>query len=306
MDEWLDRLIEHEVLYTSMIAQTTRTDDAWFLHSPSAPDYRDGNRAMRLRTAERSAGEIVEQIIRYYRDRDLPPTADLDPVSESQGFEQALRQAGMLPTPGNRLLMRYSASTAEHQNQNLGGPGRLSGLSGQIGPISPSHTLTPSPSQKTTSPPPHPITSSPHHLITITEIPNEAGHDEAAVWIETAVSDDLGYPDESLWRKVARHEAAYAKCRLYLARVGGIAAGTCSLFEASEWGRIDSVVTRREYRRQGVASALIARAAQDSVTHGNRETYLFTERGGDAERLYRRLGFAAWHLDVFRQYRMEL
>jgi GNAT superfamily N-acetyltransferase len=147
--------------------------------------------------------------------------------------------------------------------------------------------------------PPEPSQNS----VTVHVLPNETGAGEAVEWIETAVSDDVGWPDEALWRAVAAHEARYKSCRLYLGRLDGLPAGTCDLFESSNWGRIDSVVTRPEFRRKGVASALVTRAVIDSLTSGNNETYLFTEPGGDAERVYRRLGFVIWHVNVLRRHR---
>ena len=316
-DEWLDRLIEHEVLYTSMIARCERTEHAWFLSAPEAPDFRDGNRAVRLRAAGASADTVVREVIDYYRDRGLPPTADIDPISESEGFVGALQRAGMTATSGDRLLMRYAGGYASSDYPPLSNS--VDSVD-EVDSLAPTERRPPGNHRDDTRSVPAtlagsrktgtearstgrlPITSSPHHL-TIEIVPNETGNGEAAEWIETAVADDLGYPDEALWRLVARYEAMYTKCRLYLARVEGVPAGTCDLFEANGWSRIDSVVTRKEYRRLGVASALIARAVSDSVTHGNSETYLFTEHGGIAERLYRRLGFAPWHLNLFRQYR---
>jgi GNAT superfamily N-acetyltransferase len=139
--------------------------------------------------------------------------------------------------------------------------------------------------------------------VSVETVPNETGAGEAAEWIDVAISDDVGWPDEHLWRAIAGFEARYDSCTLYLARLDGRAVGACDLFESARWGRVDSVVTRPEWRRRGVASALVARAVADSLTSGNFETYLFTEPGGVAERLYRRLGFVPWQLDAMRRYR---
>ncbi len=139
--------------------------------------------------------------------------------------------------------------------------------------------------------------------VTIDAVANETGAGEATEWIDTAVADDIGWPDEALWRAVAAKEARYTACRLYIARLDGLPVGACDLFGHAEWGRIESVVTRPEARRQGVGAALVSRAIRDSLTSGNRRTYLFTEPGGAAERLYRRLGFVPWHTNVLLQYR---
>ncbi len=138
--------------------------------------------------------------------------------------------------------------------------------------------------------------------IHVDRIPNETGRAEAHEWIETVQSENLGRPDEAMWRQVAEHEARSTDCALYLARVEGKAAGAGDLFSHQGWGRVDSVVTRPEFRRQGVASALVAKAVRDSVTIGNTVTYLFTEAGGAGEQVYRKLGFVPWGVNVMRRH----
>jgi GNAT superfamily N-acetyltransferase len=256
-EEWLDLLSEHEVAYAGMVAHCERTPYAWYLYAPEIPEYRDANRALRLRTNGSSAETVARDVIAYYRSRGLPPVADVDPVAEAQGIGAALRRMNVNPVDGDRVLMRFDGAE----------------------PPSPSYSG-----------------------VVVQTIPNETGAGEAAEWIETAVADDVGLPDETLWRCVAANEARYVACRLYLGRVDGIPAGTCDLFESENWGRIDSVVTRPEFRRKGVASALVTYAVIESLTSGNNETYLFTEPGGHAERLYLRLGFITWHLNILRQH----
>lgn len=150
--------------------------------------------------------------------------------------------------------------------------------------------------------PPHSVTGD----IEIQEIPNETGAGEAAEWIETAIADDIGWSDEALWRAVARYEAAYTRCRLFIGRIDGRPVGACDLFCYSGWGRIESVVTRPEARRRGVATALVAHAVAASLTMGCRVTYLFTEADSPAERLYRKVGFVRWKLNPLRRYHLPL
>ncbi len=133
-------------------------------------------------------------------------------------------------------------------------------------------------------------------------VTNESGNGEARAWVDVAVSDDGGEPDEAKWRAVSEFESKCPLCRLYMAWLDGHPAGVCDLFEASRWGRVESVVTRPESRRRGVASCLVARAVTDSLTSGNFETYLFTEPGTNAERVYRQLGFVSWHMNPMRRY----
>jgi GNAT superfamily N-acetyltransferase len=88
------------------------------------------------------------------------------------------------------------------------------------------------------------------------------------------------------WRE---HERGW--CHYYKALLGGRHAGGCyvSLFE--DVPTIMGVYTLREARRQGVATALLARTVRDLLPRENGLCCLFVEDGNPAERLYRRLGF---------------
>lgn len=141
----------------------------------------------------------------------------------------------------------------------------------------------------------------PPNAVEVRAVPNETGAGETRDWIEIA----QGNPEDehaALWRAVVAQEARFRECRLYLGLLDGQPAGTCDLFAAEGWGRIESVMTRPEFRRRGVASALVARAVADSLQNGHTETYLFTEPDSDAERLYTRLGFARWQINVMRRH----
>lgn len=131
--------------------------------------------------------------------------------------------------------------------------------------------------------------------VEIRVVPNETGLGEAREWIETAVSDEEpGTEEEAMWRGVSEREARFTDCRLYLGLIDGQPAGACDLFAAGGWGRVETVVTRPEFRRRGVASALVTRAVADSLAMGNSVTYLYTDLGGAGEQVYTRLGFTAW------------
>ncbi|HSP17169.1 MAG TPA: GNAT family N-acetyltransferase [Thermoanaerobaculia bacterium] len=79
----------------------------------------------------------------------------------------------------------------------------------------------------------------------------------------------------------------------YLAERNGRPAGVCLLLTASLVGGLYAVATLPEERGHGVAAALLARAIEHSVHSGNRVTVLNTATGGDAERVFVRLGFQA-------------
>lgn len=123
-----------------------------------------------------------------------------------------------------------------------------------------------------------------------------------SLWIETAMADTRGDEDEAMWQGVTEREARFPLCRLYLGYLDGQAAGTCDLFESDGWGRIEAVATPRPFRRRGVASAVVGQAVADSAAAGNAVTFLTTDAGSDAERLYLRLGFERWGLNILHRH----
>jgi ribosomal protein S18 acetylase RimI-like enzyme len=83
--------------------------------------------------------------------------------------------------------------------------------------------------------------------------------------------------------------------KIYLAYAQGKPVGTATLFSHNHIGCIFTVGTLTEYRRQGIATALMNRAILDSVDDGNDLHTLQTIKGEGAERLYQRLGFDIDH-----------
>ena len=142
----------------------------------------------------------------------------------------------------------------------------------------------------------------PDRGISVERTPNETGQGEGREWIETVQSQNIDGDDASMWLQVAEREARSLDCMLYLARRNGIAVGAGDLYSGAGWGRVDSVVTRPEFRRQGVAFTLVAEIVRTSLTIGNTVTYLFTEAGGAGEQVYRKLGFVPWGVNVFRRH----
>ncbi len=142
----------------------------------------------------------------------------------------------------------------------------------------------------------------PERGVEVREVDREAEPEAVRTWIEIVCSDIAGTPNEAMWRAVTEREAQFPPCRLYLGFLDGQPVGACDLFAAEGWGRVESVVTCPEFRRRGVASAVVARAVADSIAMGNDVTYLFTTPGGAGEQVYLRLGFAAWGLNVLRRH----
>lgn len=83
--------------------------------------------------------------------------------------------------------------------------------------------------------------------------------------------------------------------RCYLAYVEGKPVGTCCLFSLMKTGGIFIVGTLKEYRRRGIGTTLTVHAIMDSIDEGNNLHTLQAEKGGYAERLYRKIGFETDH-----------
>jgi GNAT superfamily N-acetyltransferase len=113
---------------------------------------------------------------------------------------------------------------------------------------------------------------------------------DKADWAD--VMDDLAdATTRSLLQRLHNLEIADPRVTAYLVRINGRAVARCELFACDGLGRVEAVFTLLAYRGRGLASALIGRAIADSITAGNDLTYIQAEPGGNAQRLYERLGF---------------
>lgn len=83
--------------------------------------------------------------------------------------------------------------------------------------------------------------------------------------------------------------------KLYLAYVDERPVGTSSLFSLGEASGIFNVGTLKEYRRCGIGTTLTAHALLDSIEEGNTLHLLHAGKSGNAERLYRKIGFEIDH-----------
>lgn len=88
------------------------------------------------------------------------------------------------------------------------------------------------------------------------------------------------------WRE---HEQGW--CRYFVARIGGLHAGGCYVSTWEQVPTIMGVYTMPFARRRGVATALLARAVEETVSPRKPAYCLYVEHGNPAERLYRGLGF---------------
>jgi ribosomal protein S18 acetylase RimI-like enzyme len=94
----------------------------------------------------------------------------------------------------------------------------------------------------------------------------------------------------------------YKGTRSYSGYFQGKPAGSCGLVSINNVGGIFSVATAPEYRRKGVATALLHKAIADSLSMSNNLLYLITTRGSEAEKLYTSVGFEV----ASTHYRYEL
>ncbi len=82
-----------------------------------------------------------------------------------------------------------------------------------------------------------------------------------------------------------------AGLRLFAAYVDGRLAGLANLLSLTGTGYIDNVVTLPDFRRRGVATALITRLVEESLGGGDRTIHLLADEDQPPQRLYERLGF---------------
>jgi ribosomal protein S18 acetylase RimI-like enzyme len=79
--------------------------------------------------------------------------------------------------------------------------------------------------------------------------------------------------------------------RFFVGLIDGEIAGQTTLFGFGGIGYVDSVVTRAEFRRRGVATATVLRAVEASVERGDELVHLLAVKDSAPQRLYERLGF---------------
>jgi ribosomal protein S18 acetylase RimI-like enzyme len=100
------------------------------------------------------------------------------------------------------------------------------------------------------------------------------------------------------WKKVIEEVILEFKrkgAKHYLGYVEGKPVGTISLASLMKTGNIFNVGTLREYRNRGIGTTLTLHAVMDSINIGNDLHTLQTEKGGNAERLYGKMGFEIDH-----------
>ncbi len=122
---------------------------------------------------------------------------------------------------------------------------------------------------------------------------------EKADWA-TVVAEEATTEERQLLHRQHTTEISDPRMTAYLARVDGRPASRCELLSSKGLGRVEAVRTLARYRRHGLAAAVVRQAVLDSLARGNEITYIYAEPGGQAQRLYERLGFRTVATKVIR------
>lgn len=83
--------------------------------------------------------------------------------------------------------------------------------------------------------------------------------------------------------------------KYFVGYVDGKPVGTSFLFSLAKAGGIFTVGTLKEYRKRGIGTTMTVHAAMESIKAGNDLHTLQTAKGGNAEGLYRKIGFEVDH-----------
>jgi ribosomal protein S18 acetylase RimI-like enzyme len=120
----------------------------------------------------------------------------------------------------------------------------------------------------------------------------------------SVVQDEADDTERALLRRLYRGEIADERVTAYLARIDGLPASRAELLASDGLGRVEAVRTLTAYRGRGLAAAVVRQAVRDSLHHGNL-TYIYAEPGGDAQRLYHRLGFRTVATNLIRAWALH-
>ena len=105
------------------------------------------------------------------------------------------------------------------------------------------------------------------------------------------IEDDADAATRRVLGRLYATEIADGRITPYLVWHHGRAVCRGELFSCDGLGRVEAIRTLTSARRRGLAAAVVRRAVANSLAQGNGLTYIYAEAGGDAQRLYTRLGF---------------
>jgi ribosomal protein S18 acetylase RimI-like enzyme len=113
------------------------------------------------------------------------------------------------------------------------------------------------------------------------------------LWAEAIRAEPHG-KDETLVQQILEHRRSVSRAlptRLFAAEADGRLVAHAELYSYNGVGQIEDVVTLEQYRRRGLARALVLRAVGESQRAGNDVTFLVADADDWPRRLYERLGF---------------
>lgn len=111
----------------------------------------------------------------------------------------------------------------------------------------------------------------------------------AHAWAMLAEADAFS-PADIMYR-LRRREISDPRVTAWLISIDGQPAGRCLSAVHDGLGRVESVFVDPAHRRRGLATALVSTVAAHIVGSGA-QPYLFATQNGDAQRIYRRIGFS--------------
>jgi len=126
--------------------------------------------------------------------------------------------------------------------------------------------------------------------VTVCGVPLEASEEEfTRVQHVGWGGDEAGYARAL---ELTRRGVAMGSFGYYLAYLNGEAAGAATAHTEGSVAGIYGVATLPDFRRRGVASAIVAHIAQLAWEKGCDTVFLSSEPDGEAARMYERMGFA--------------
>lgn len=144
------------------------------------------------------------------------------------------------------------------------------------------------------APPPEPVW--PEGIVVRTMV---AGQDERAIWqaMEESFSDHWGHSPEPFEHWLARHQAPGRMIPdlQFLAMAGDTVAGAALCAHLDDFGWVDTLGVRRQWRKHGVGMALLQHVFGEFYRRGTREVGLGVDSQSltGATRLYERAGMHA-------------
>jgi ribosomal protein S18 acetylase RimI-like enzyme len=113
------------------------------------------------------------------------------------------------------------------------------------------------------------------------------------LWAEAIRTEPHG-KDETLVQQILEHRRDVGQViptQYFAAEVDGKLVAHAELYSEDGIGQVENVVTLPDYRRRGLARALVLRGVEESHAAGNELTFLVADADDWPQQLYEKLGF---------------